>query len=254
MQINTILSYEEKSNIQNGVNERIACTVEYLNAIKSAYNAFYLDLPIPSYTNFRDALFHYVKICENTNYSTVNGNVYALNEHLQRSIKDALLRLLNNLVDWLQYFCIDHIELHCLPVKSEIDSFFPNYRKTDNWSITFFKEVIHHLEMFFSGEKSVQELNDICMSYCAEILQETDKQCIIELRKYMHRFKNHILNIRSASTALENPYSDNNEIDSLIQEITSFYEYMEAKKINYTSFFAFVRKENTVCNTPQRND
>lgn len=257
MPINSILNYEEKKNIQNQVFESVSNAVECLNSIASAYRVFNLDLPMPSYANFRDAMFHYVKIYDNVNFSTVNGNVYALNEHLQRSIKDSLLWLLNNIVDWIQCFCIDHgngLSEKSIAVKKEIDAKFPEFVNISFWSIDFFKNVTIHLEEKFVGKKRDKELDDICLNYCAEVFQKKDVSNLIELRRYLHSFKNHILKIRSASTIIEKPYSNNIEVEGLIKEIENFYNFMDCNNLQYTSFFAFVRRLNTNFNIYQGID
>lgn len=197
MATNFVLTYEEKRNIQYGICDEIDTAKLKLQELKQFYSIFLLDLPMSSYTNFRDALFHYVKLYEHSDFSTVNGNVYTINEHLQRGVKDAVLRLINYIVKWLECFCVEH-KLN-ETIKTFIDSEFPGFANTTLWSKELFKDVSDSLKKEFSinqnnTEKknvsfSEKELNSNCLSYCADIIQTTNLSGILELRRYMHYFR-----------------------------------------------------------------
>lgn len=236
MPSNHVLEYDSQNIYLSNALDEIDLTYRRLKMIENAYSKFNsnVKLPIPAYTNFRDALFHFVKIYENEDYKSIVGNSFALNEHLQRGLKDAVLRLLNNLSKWVEFFCIRHSVDS--KTEEEIKKKCPQIESLCRWDIdSFYKSILAKPDEH--GNMSYYQLCDICMKICANVVQNNNPQYIIELRKYMHFFKNETAMIRTTSSIIETTYTGDDSFDKLIKEINNFYEYVEKVNLYHSSIF-----------------
>lgn len=231
---NQIVSYDEKYNIQKSVFEDVDSVYKKLVLIAERSAKFGVDLPMPSYTNFRDALFHYAQIHESSDVFSMFGNTYALREHLQRSVKDAWVSVLNQLSNWIEFFCIKNNMNKVL--EDEIKCHFPDFTDIGKWSITLFKDVRNYLKS--NTEFGLLEINYFCLIYCTCLVQNENVEYITELRHRLHNIKNFSHKMRSASSNLIKTYTDDDDFQDLLKELDDLYIYMYSTNIYHSIYFA----------------
>ena len=229
---NQVISYEDKKNIQNSAFKEINDCCDKLSQIEEYFELINDKIPSASYANFRDALFHYQKICEAPDLLQINGNIFTLKEHLLRSIKDAMISLINSYVTWAEQF----IKVHNPhpEIKAFIDIHFPEMKNIHKWSMNLFENVSKGISALESY--SAEKINAECLHYCIDIVQQ-DSNYIQELRKHVHILKNHNHKIRSSSSILAKPYSNNEEFRSFQEDVRAFVKYIKTINIQYSIFF-----------------
>lgn len=229
---NQVISHEEKRNIQDSVFKEINDCCDKLSKIEKYFEIINDKIPSASYANFRDALFHYQKICEVPDLLQINGNIFTLKEHLLRSVKDAMISLINSYVIWAEQF----IKMHNLhpEIKAFIDSNFAEMSDISNWNMSFFYDVSEKLSGL--NRYSSEKINAECFHYCIDVVQQ-DPNHINELRKHIHILKNHNHKIRSSSSISAKPYSNNEEFQSFQKDIEAFIKYIQTINIQFSMFF-----------------
>lgn len=232
---NQIASYDEKFNIQTNVFEDINSVCEKLTIINAYSNKFGLGLPMPSYTNFRDALFHYTQIYELSDVLSIYGNIYSLREHLQRSIKDAWVTVLNKISNWLEFFCTLNNEFN-KEIEDKIKNNFPDFTNVSKWNLSFFKNVRDYLRD--NTNLDLIEINYFCLVYCARLVQCENTECVTKIRTYLHSIKNFSHKMRSAGISLIKTYTDDNDFQNIIKELDDLYSYLYSTNINHSIYFA----------------
>lgn len=225
---NAIISSNEKLNVISNTTHKIHLYYEMLSTLEKFYDNLGCSVHIACYANFRDALFHYKKIYESSDLLGINGNLYALDEHLHRSVKDALVFLLNYLVDWVEPYCIKH-DLDCNIVEY-IENKHSDILKPFNWTHSKLLKISHDIENDFSV--SFSESKCIVLHYCANCFQKEVGRSE-KMRMYLHNLKNHNLKIRSSSSILSKPYNDEKGFKQLLTEINNFH--------------TFIKEENVIC-------
>lgn len=96
--ITTLNDYEPISDNQHTeyIDKYSALIFEYhdlLVQITMLYQKSHVKIVPPFATNFRDALFHYAKLYEADTYQEVIEQAEAIEEHLNRAIKDSIMQL-----------------------------------------------------------------------------------------------------------------------------------------------------------------
>ena len=88
---NTVLSDFEHMQYADYAAQKISIYYEYLSILEKWFSEAGWELPLPCRTNFRDAWFHFKKLYERKDYVKVVQEEYALEEHLIRAVKDAII-------------------------------------------------------------------------------------------------------------------------------------------------------------------
>lgn len=238
----SIISNSDKLIISQNICNDILETEKQLEKLKLLYKKIQIDLPVHSNANFRDSYVHYDKLSTTLLEEEIICQKHAVDEHLQRSIKDACVHiagvyitvanrilLSSNLYkkDNLNYQKkLEELTSICEFVFEE-DSRFKSSLKV--LTVENFEALIKEmLERFFKEETKMFKKNSYscglyktylkdCLFdyYSLSFCQYLDEQKINNLRECTHLLSNHILSNRSASAKLIKTYKvkDDNAFD-----------------------------------------
>lgn len=230
---NQVVSYEERRNCQEEAFNYIESCYKKLVTLEKYFKATSCQEPSQPYANFRDALFHFRKICETQSLLQINGNMYTLQEHLLRSVKDMMVSLTIFLTEWMEHFFVIHAPDEVF--RGVIEDTFPFMSRISDWNVVKFRNVIQEMS---KADPSIDEagLKRKFLYYCVEVVQQ-DPKCILELRKHSHIIKNHNHKLRSSSSILAKPYSDDNEFQTFCDDINNFMSYTLSVNIHHCMYF-----------------
>ena len=203
--------------------------VVQLSQVKNLYDDVGYVFPLSCYNNFRDALFHYLKITKLDEESKILCEGYALQEHLHRSIKDSIINFLQQLV-----ICIENL-VHLNKISQEQEEYSRKCLK--EYGCSDCKEILKILEKLddIGVEKELVTII-IKYMYITKIKSpETDRA----LREQMHKIKNYILSIRNESLLIRQPYKSQAKIDDFFVLYNEIKETLEKYNLYNYVFLNF---------------
>ena len=90
----SISEIEKQTLCENVYNEYIIHTYEFLKSCENVARVLRVKIPAGCYTNFRDALFHFLKLSRTTEWNELTCQAFAIREHANRAKTDASVTLL----------------------------------------------------------------------------------------------------------------------------------------------------------------
>ena len=205
-----LISEKDKNEYLNLAERKLSQFSKDLPQITILFEDLYIDAPIATYANFRDALFHFLKMRSLGDEIQILQEMYAMEEHLHRSLKDTVISLFQHLSISLEYLIhimdfnndklrasIDEktrlfLDLNCnktiADIKFEMKSIFDSNEK-DKWPVI----------ILYTYNKQKKSL------YCNRY------------RKMLHQIKNECLTIRSVSLSIERPIGNEKSVKYYIE-------------------------------------
>ena len=226
---NRVATHREQISSREAALKAIDDCYTKLKDLESYFNVSGIKKPTQPYTNFRDSLFHFREICDAKGLLQINGNMYALEEHLSRSVKDYMVSLIIFLTSWLEHFFVTHDSRP--DIQSIIDNDFAWMKKMSNWSIINFNTMLEKLcQQCTTLSVNESVIKQECFHYCIKTVQK-HPEYIAELRHHLHIMKNHNLKLRSSSSILAKPYSNNTEFQHFCNDMNNFMAYTQKIKL-----------------------
>lgn len=237
-----IITNSEKIIISGKTCDNIINCKLQIDELHKKYNEITLDFPIHSMANFRDSLIHFDKLYMSIDESEINCQRYALNEHLQRCIKDACVHLAN-------FYCsvaTPIIEAESLFYKGDVE--FQQKKQTSIDNCKFIFDVVPELKTDLK-HLTVANLN-IILTYIQDnstLTREHIKSCILDyyynnlyeilgvssikqLRDILCKLDDYVLETREASLQLVKTYTEHEQTGfaDFIDIIDELYDYLKS--------------------------
>lgn len=208
-----ILSRISHTELINQSAEQLIKYSVYLLKLEKWHYERGLIFPNTAVTNYKDAMFHYKKICEHNDMIKVLQEQYAMEEHLIRAHKDAIINYLIFMLQGIEgiYFLFsDNSFLRSLPAINDLEKtledngLIEDYKEIDfddsNWIMSFI-EIIKNV--YSSREEGIR------YSIAVYYHHKQDFNSIIkELQKCIHQIKNYLLKLRINGTEIYRPMND----------------------------------------------
>lgn len=201
---NTVLSDAEHNWYVNRTADKLIMYFEYLDSLDKWFRESGLELPLACRTNFRDAWFHFKKLYERRDYVKIVQEEYALEEHLIRAVKDAIIcyyqiyiRKIERVYEYLSNnklgTCVSQENIN--KIECKINSVTINTEKWDS-----------EIKRYINPEENMQlYLEAVCYIYSRDFnIQKVAKQ----LQKCLHMIKNYYSKLRLDGTNIYRPSSD----------------------------------------------
>lgn len=221
-----LLSEADKDEYLSTCQNKIDRYSKDLELIISLFDKIRAKVPTSSYANFRDALFHFYKMKSLVDEIQMIKEIYAMEEHLNRSLKDTIIALFQNLSVRIEFLMqikpIDNQKLYDL-----LDDSFKNLAKLNVY------EIIQQLSRFQPNQYQIHQAAILfLLKFCEG---ELWKYCSL-LREVLHIIKNECLSIRSISLSIGRPWESSNYTTKFYHDL--FIENLD--KLNKDSLLAFV--------------
>ena len=222
---NTVLSDFEHMQYADNAAQKISVYYEYLSILEKWFSEAGWELPLPCRTNFRDAWFHFKKLYERKDYVKVVQEEYALEEHLIRAVKDAIICYYQIYIRRIeivyQFFrtgnltdCI--LQEHLKDIKRNAEFITVH---TDNWTMELYKRLEEPVNMDIFMET-------VCYVYCRDM---DLKQVAEQLQSCLHKIKNYYSKLRLNGTDIYRPVSEEEYMNECEQV---FIQMMDCLKDN----------------------
>lgn len=195
-----LLSESDKDEYLSTCQKKIDRYSEDLDLIIPLFGKIKAEVPTSSYANFRDALFHFYKMKSLVDEIQMIKEIYAMEEHLNRSLKDTIIALFQNLSVRIEFLLqikpIDNQKLY-----DSLDDFFKNLSKLN------IHEIINKLSTLQPNQHQIHQAAILCLlKFCEGELWKYRSL----LRNVLHIIKNECLSIRSISLSIERPWESSN--------------------------------------------
>lgn len=201
---NTVLSDFEHMQYANYSAQKIEVYYEYLNTLAKWFSEAGWELPLPCRTNFRDTWFHFKKLYERKDYVKVVQEEYALEEHLIRAVKDAIICYYQIYIRKIEIVyqglrtgkledCIEQEHMEEVKKNAELVT-----AHMENWDIELYKRLENSADMDLFAET-------VCYVYCRDM---DLKQVAEHLQNCLHKIKNYYSKLRLNGTDIYRPVSE----------------------------------------------
>lgn len=225
------LSAEERVQLQENCAEKIFIFGKAYSEMKKIYEAYGYCIPVECWHNYKDSWFHFRKLYEKRDRISVQNEKYAMEEHLLRAWKDALVFFLQelsaNLEVWYfinqkkdTYDCDDTIKQYAESIHAcwEIES---KLGKSINWG----RMIMEKYHDKYSGTQLSKVYYWYYISYIAS------EQLMVELQQLIHNLKDLILRIRYGGTDIYRPTYPDEYLKELLQVLYSVNNVLEDKNM-----------------------
>lgn len=196
-----LISEKDKQKYLENIQVMIDQFSRDVQKITESFNDLHVDVPISAYANFRDALFHFLKIRSLGDEIQVLKEMYAIEEHLHRSLKDTVISLFQNITIRLEKLL-------------EIE-YFDNkelYTKMDDKTRDILKRIgeFNTKEEFEAKFKDLREveIDRISLALLYFYINEVKPDYKRKYRKIIHNIKNECIKIRNVSLSIDRPLGD----------------------------------------------
>lgn len=224
---NTVLSDAEHNWYVNRTADKLIMYFKYLDSLDKWFRESGLELPLACRTNFRDAWFHFKKLYERRDYVKIVQEEYALEEHLIRAVKDAIIcyyqiyiRKIERVYGYLSNdklkTCVSSENIQ--KIKCKISSVTIDTKKWDF-------EIKKHI----NPDTNMQlYLEAVCYIYSRDIdSQKVAKQ----LQKCLHMIKNYYSKLRLDGTDIYRPSSDEAYMEECEDVFVKMMECLEENRL-----------------------
>jgi hypothetical protein len=220
MQKKISISEERITSIQEECANEIAYFGNKFQELRRMFEAMGLYYPRECVTNYRDAWFHYRKLCQKKDSVSVLNEKYGLEEHLLRAVKDAQIGFLQQLAYWLEiwYKCDEYMECD-LTRRSKYLRLFENLDQ--NWVKSIWDASEGDIELFANA----------CLFRFQEELKSEDLRIV--LQNLIHSMKKIILKIRLGGVDISRPLDNSAYLDECIPVIVEMCEALSEVKMMY---------------------
>lgn len=196
----------------------------YLLKIEEWYNERGLELPKTALTNYKDAMFHYKKIYEHSDIIKVFQEQYAMEEHLIRAYKDAIIRYMNIMrqgIESVYHVFSDKDILNGLPTLEKCESSINarNELKSKYEEVDFSnsKWIIDVMELYtYTGLSDTECIKNTFAIYYQRHINDL-REIKIALQKCIHLIANFSLRLRINGTEIYRPMNDNDYNDECVR-------------------------------------
>lgn len=234
-----LISEKDKASCLNNLQTTFDSFVLNMDKIQETYQTVTLsDLQIFSYSNFRDALFHFSKIDSQSDFIKISQQVYALEEHLHRSLKDSVVYLFYTLTSGIESYLsiieiLEKFDLNLDESEKELYSKIVAYRS------------IYSVFMDFSNKYSLNSINKCLLLKLKDSYENSTKAI---LRNILHQAKNKSFNIRNISLKIERPLEDEANLDSYLKFFNEAYAQLNAIGLMEYIYYANSLKLSLISN------
>ena len=195
-----LLSERDKRKYLDSCQSKLDSYVKDLKLITSLFEELQAEAPLSSYANFRDALFHFLKIRTLGDEVQVLQEIYAMDEHLHRSLKDTVVSLFQRLSVQIEYLMrIPVLSREHIMATMHSDS---KLLLDSNKNVVSLKRALEKPE----NKISIEEASKLFLIYFYETFCPNNIQIF---RKTIHSIKNECFDIRSVSLSIERVLSSN---------------------------------------------
>lgn len=183
--------------------------------LKSIFDSYGYHMPVECWHNFRDSWFHYRKLYVEKERLSVLNEKYAMEEHLLRAWKDAIIFLLQEISEGLEFWYLrgtNYPDPGCvMDAESERIINEVHEKNPTNWP-----------KIIVDGYDNVDEKTryKCCYYYYKKYISSKDIDEI--LQKLLHSLKKFILQIRYSGTKIKrpnDPYEYMERLLELLEEI-----------------------------------
>ena len=189
-----LLSERDKRKYLDSCQIKLDSFVKDLNLITGLFEELQAEAPLPSYANFRDALFHFLKIRSLGDEVQVLQEIYAMDEHLHRSLKDTVISLFQRLSVQIEYLMrIPELNREHIVATLATDA---KLLLDSNKDVVSLKRTLENPE----NKISIEEASKLLLVYFSEASCPNN---IHIFRKVIHAIKNECFDIRSVSLSIE---------------------------------------------------
>lgn len=222
MQEKEILTNQEKQRLNAYCADEIYQYGNNYLKLKKIFDSYGYHIPVECWHNFRDSWFHYRKLYMGKERLSVLNEKYAMEEHLLRAWKDAIIFLLQEISEGLEFWYLkgtnfpdpeSSMDAESKRIVNEVHAKVEQENNTElsNWS-----------KVIVDGYEKVDEETRYrcCYYYYKKFISSKDIDEI--LQKLLHSLKNFILQIRYSGTDIRrpnNPYEYMQRLLDLLAEI-----------------------------------
>lgn len=191
--------------------------LQFLQILEMWYDEINEPFPLPCRTNYRDAWFHYKKLYEQKSYTKIVQEQYALEEHLIRSVKDAIIK----------YF-----QIYLVYIEKIYKRILNDENGLSNEQEEEIREIINrnHLVSEVGGKWDIELYNQLEKITLTSRFPDFAKyvyftaldhsKILIKLQQLMHSIKNYSTKLRINGTNIYRP----TEGDEYIRECVEVYQ------------------------------
>lgn len=215
---NTVLSDTEHNRYANRTAQKLIMYFDYLDSLDKWFKESGLELPLACRTNFRDAWFHFKKLYERRDYVKIVQEEYALEEHLIRAVKDAIICYYQIYIRKIErvyrYLSADMLSTWIAP--EDLEEIKKNVH-----SVTFYTEKWDsEIKKYINPDTDMQlYLETVCYIYSRDI---DAPKAAGQLQKCLHMIKNYYSKLRLNGTDIYRPSSD----DAYMKECEEVFDKM----------------------------
>lgn len=223
---NIVISDPEHMQYANYSAQKISMYYKYLYILEKWFEEAGWELPLPCRTNFRDSWFHFKKLYERKDYIKIVQEDYALEEHLIRAVKDAIICYYQLYIKKIEvvYKVLRAEKLTEMITTENMDA-IEEYAKRVNvsekgWTLKLYGEMGNpeNLKMF---------LQTVAYVYSRDVDQ---KKAAESLQVCLHRVKNYYSKLRLNGTEIHRPA---NEGEYMGECVKVFGEMMDCLEENH---------------------
>lgn len=203
-----VLSDSDHQNLSLYSADMLLVCRNKMKKLELLYGLEELNFPIQCKTNFRDAWFHYKKVFERFDSIKVYQEQYAMEEHLIRILKDAIIVLFNKYAYWLEnvYYLLEK-KHEVLEVLNSIKAKEYYLDCADiNIDTNFWYKIIDNRISAHAGISDKEKdaaIKDVTL--CLFLEQANTKVYREFLQQCMHKIKNYSLKTRLEGIEIYRP-------------------------------------------------
>lgn len=230
---NRVLSEAEHMRYINYSAQKIIMYFKYLYFLERWYDEVGWELPLPCRTNFRDAWFHFKKLYERKDYVKIVQEEYALEEHLIRAVKDAIICYFQTYISDIEivYKSLKQVSISNTDIKQykKVAAAISIDVNSSSWALDLHK--------FLSEAKEKVSYEEIAWYiYCRDM----DTNIVAEnMQKCLHMIKNYYSMLRLNGTDIYRPVSEEQYMDECQKVYNLMIDCLEENKLkNVIRIFA----------------
>lgn len=224
---NTVLSNAEHDWYANRTAEKLIVYFDYLDKLNRWFMESGLEMPLACRTNFRDTWFHFKKLYERRDYVKIVQEEYALEEHLIRAIKDAIICYyqiyIRKIERVYQYLIADKLSTCITPenIKEIQNRVHFITISTEKWDLEIKKYVNPDMDMQLY-------LEAVCYIYSRDV---DGRKASRQLQKCLHMVKNYYSKLRLNGTDIYRPSSDEAYMKECEEVFVKMMECLEENRL-----------------------
>lgn len=203
-----LISEKDKNKYLDLAEKQITQFSKELPEITILFQSLCINVPITTYANFRDALFHFLKMRSLGDEIQILQEIYAMEEHLHRSLKDTVISLFQHLTVKLEYLMnikpFDNNDLYS-KMNEETKKAIDLYKGKSIEEIEFNQQ-----DVTYNRSDKIEILATIMLYRYNRYRNES---YVNEYRKIIHKVKNECLKIRSVSLSIERPIGNQKSVN-----------------------------------------